>query len=42
MRGGRIQIPPQAGHHPPASLIPFAFRWRADDGPTLNASLIAL
>ena len=30
---GRIQIPPLAGHHWP---------WRPDDGPTLNADLVAL
>ena len=31
MRGERIQIPQYA-----------AFHWRADDGPTLNAGLVAL
>ena len=30
-RGERIQIP-----------LKMAFRWRADDGPTLNAGLVAL
>ena len=30
-------------HHRPASETPLlAFRWRADDGPTLNAGLVAL
>ena len=29
-----------AGHRRPASEM--AFRWRADDGPTLNAGLVAL
>ena len=38
MRGGRIQIPLLAGLHRRAS----AFRWRADDGPTLSAGLVAL
>ena len=33
-----------AGHHRPASKTPFemAFLWRADDGFTLNAGLVAL
>ena len=41
---GRIQIAPLAGHHRPASetAICMASRWRADDGPTLNAGLVAL
>ena len=38
--GERIQIPLKAGHHRPTSEM--AFRWRADDGPTLNAGLAAL
>ena len=38
----RIQI--KVGHHRPTSETPFkmAFRWRADDGPTLNAGWVAL
>ena len=41
MRGGRIKIPQLVGHHFPFSETPFkmVFRWRADDGPTLNAGL---
>ena len=27
---------------PPANAFEMAFRWRADDGPTLNAGLVAL
>ena len=43
MRGGRIQIPLLAGHQRHASEPPkMAFRWRADDGPPLNADLAAL
>ena len=38
--GERIQIQLKAGHHRPA--IKMAFRWRADDGLTLNADLVAL
>ena len=38
MRGERIKIPLKMGHHRPA--IEMAFRWRADDGSTLNAGLI--
>ena len=38
MRGKRVQIPLEAGHHWP----PVVFRWRADDGPKLNAVLVAL
>ena len=34
MRGERIQKVLKARHHRPASETPF--RWRADDGPTLN------
>ena len=38
-----ILIQLEAGHHRPASETPFkmAFRWRADDGLTLNAGLVA-
>ena len=37
MRGKRIQIALKAGHHRPASETHLmAFRWGADDGPTLN------
>ena len=39
MTGGRIKIPQSAGHHRPASETSFK---SADDGPTLNASLVAL
>ena len=39
-KGERIQISLKAGHHRPASEM--AFRWRADDGPTLNAGLVVL
>ena len=35
MRGGMIQMPLLAGHQ-------MAFRWRADNGPILNAGLVAL
>ena len=44
MSGGRIKMPLLAGHHRPASETPFemAFLWRADDGSTLNAGLVAL
>ena len=41
MRGGSIQIPLLAGHQQPASKM-LAFGWRADDGPILNAGLVAL
>ena len=38
-----MQISLKAGHHRPASETPLmAFRWRADDGPTLNAGLVVL
>ena len=39
-----IQILLLAGHHRPANrnAIESAFRGRADDGPTLNAGLVAL
>ena len=40
MSGGRIKMPLLAGHHRPASEM--AFLWRADDGSTLNAGLVAL
>ena len=40
MRGRKIQIPLLAGHQRPASETPF--RWRADDGPTLNAGLVVI
>ena len=40
MRGGRVQIPLIAGNQRNAILM--AFRWRADDGPTVNAGLVAL
>ena len=40
MSGGGIQIPPSAGNHWHASET--AFLWSADDGPTLNAGLVAL
>ena len=33
-------MPLLAGHHRPASEM--AFLWRADDGSTLNAGLVAL
>ena len=37
MRGKRIQIALKAGHHRPASETHLmAFRWGADDGPTLK------
>ena len=34
----RIQLPLLMGYHRPASQN----SWRADDGPTLNAGLVAL
>ena len=41
-----IKIPLKAGHHRSASETPFtwqmAFRWRPDDGLTLNFGLVAL
>ena len=37
--GERIQIPLRAGYHQPASE---RHRWRADNGPKLNAGLVAL
>ena len=33
-------MPLNEGHHRPA--IEMAFRWRADNGPPLNARLVAL
>ena len=43
MRGGRIQISLLVGHQWPASETPFKWRFTggADDGPTLNAGLVA-
>ena len=38
-RGSKL-IPLWASHHQPASETPF--RWRANDGPTINAGLVAL
>ena len=40
MMGWRIHVPPKANNHRPASETPF--RWRADNGPTLNAGLVVL
>ena len=47
IRGKRIQIALKAGHHRLASETPLkwrfalmAFRWRVDDGPTLNAEAL--
>ena len=37
-----IEIPLKAGHRRRASETPMSFRWRADDGPRLNAGLLAL
>ena len=42
MRGEWIQKALKEGYHRPASETPFTFRWQADDGPTLNACLVAL
>ena len=42
MRGEWIQNALKEGYHRPASETSFTFRWRADDGPTLNACLVAL
>ena len=39
---GRIQIPLLAGHYRPASDISMVLRWRVNDGPTVNAGLVAL
>ena len=36
-----IQIPLKVDHHLPASIL-MAFRWRTNDGPTLNAGLADL
>ena len=33
-------MPLKVGHHRPASEM--AFRWRTDNGPPLNAGLVAL
>ena len=38
---GWIQIPLKSGYQWPASETPFAFRYRTDDGPTLNAGFVA-
>ena len=40
---GTQQIPLKVDHHRHASETPFsmAFRWRVNDGPTLNAGLVA-
>ena len=35
-----IEMPLKVDHHRPASETPF--RWRADNGPQLNAGLVAL
>ena len=40
IREKRIQIALEAGHHRSNSETPF--KWRANDGPTLNAGLVAL
>ena len=40
MREGWIQKPSIVGHYQPVSETS-CFRWRADDGPTLNAGLVA-
>ena len=40
IRGKRIQVAHKASHPWPASEM--AFRWRTDDGPTLNAGLAAM
>ena len=44
MREERIQTPLKAGHNRPASATPFklVFRWWANDGPRLNADLVAM
>ena len=34
--------PPKANHHRLNRETPLAFRWRADNGPTLNAGMVAL
>ena len=40
----RVHITVKAGHHRPTSETPFkkSFRLQVDDGPKLNASLVAL
>ena len=35
-----VKIPLKVDHYRPASETPFTCRWRADDGPTLNAGLV--
>ena len=40
MRGVRIQISLLAGPHWPVRKM--VFSWQTDDGPTLNAGLVAL
>ena len=40
MKGERFQIALKTGHH--RHTREMAFRWLADDGPTLNAGLVAL
>ena len=40
MRGERIEIELKAGQDRPSSEM--VFRWQADDGPILNAGLVAL
>ena len=42
MRGGRIQMPLWAGHHQPDSETAFKWLFADNDGPTLNAGLLAL
>ena len=37
----QIQLHVESGDHRSASET-MAFRWRADDGPTLNAGVVAL
>ena len=37
-----LQIPLLADHHQPARELPFKCRFADDDGPTLNAGLVAL
>ena len=32
----------KTSHHRPAIETPLAFRWRADDAPTLNAGMVAV
>ena len=42
MRRGKIQKALKAGHFRPASKTQMAFCWQTNDGPTLNAGLVAL